>query len=401
MPFDRRVWLECQSLVAAGYDVTVVCPRGKDSKPYEVIDSVAVHTYRPYAPGGSALGFVAEYVYSFLATARLALKARRKGPFAVVQACNPPDIFWPLARWLRLRDGSRFVFDHHDLCPELYESRFPDGASLPHRGLLFLERMTFRTADRVTSTNESYAAVAVRRGRKRPEHVTVVRTGPDPDKLTPVPEDPALRRGRAHLAAYLGVMGPQDGVDLVLAAADEIVHGMGRDDIAFTLMGAGDCYEDLVAERDRRGLQGHVELTGRVPDETVANVLSTAAVGSVPGPEEPAQRRLDDEQDHGVHGLPPAGGGLRPPRDPGLGRRRGGVRRAERGRRLRPQDRRARRRRGAPDRDGSPGPRARGARAGLDAPAARVRRGVRRPHRPHLVAPAGPAADHDLALSEG
>ena len=89
-----------------------------------------------------------------------------KGPFAVVQACNPPDIFWPLARWLRLRDGSRFVFDHHDLCPELYESRFPDGASLPHRGLLFLERMTFRTADRVTSTNESYAAVAVRRGRQ-------------------------------------------------------------------------------------------------------------------------------------------------------------------------------------------------------------------------------------------
>ena len=236
---------------------------------------------------GVPLGFVTEYVYSFLATARLALKARRKGPFAVVQACNPPDIFWPLARWLRLRDGSKFLFDHHDLCPELYESRFPDGASLPHRGLLFLERMTFRTADRVTSTNESYAAVAVRRGRKRPEHVTVVRTGPDPDKLTPVPEDPALRRGRAHLAAYLGVMGPQDGVDLVLAAADEIVHEMGRQDIAFTLMGAGDCYDDLVAERDRRGLQGHVELTGRVPDETVANVLSTASVGLCPDPKNP------------------------------------------------------------------------------------------------------------------
>jgi glycosyltransferase involved in cell wall biosynthesis len=287
VPFDRRVWLECQSLRAAGYDVTVVCPRGKDSEPHEVIDGVEVWTYRPYAPGGSALGFVVEYLYSFLATARLARKARRRGRFAVVQACNPPDIFWPLGRWYRLRDRSRYLFDHHDLCPELYESRFPEGARLPHRGLLFLERMTFRTADRVTSTNESYAAIAVRRGGKRPEHVTVVRTGPDPEKLKPVDPDPELRRGRRHLAAYLGVMGPQDGVDLVLAAADHIVHALGRTDIAFTLMGGGDCWEDLVADRDRRGLQGHVELTGRVPDETVKAVLSTATVGLCPDPKNP------------------------------------------------------------------------------------------------------------------
>ena len=287
VPFDRRVWLECQSLRDAGYDVTVVCPRGKDSKPYEVIDGVAVHTYKPYAPGGSALGFVVEYVYSFLATARLARRARRQGAFAVIQACNPPDIFWPLGRWYRMRDGSKYLFDHHDLCPELYESRFPDGATLPHRGLLLLERMTFRTADRVTSTNESYAAIAVRRGGKRPEHVTVVRTGPDPEKLKPVDPDPELRRGRRHLAAYLGVMGPQDGVDLVLAAADHIVHTLGRTDIAFTLMGGGDCWDDLVAERDRRGLQGHVELTGRVPDETVQAVLSSATVGLCPDPRNP------------------------------------------------------------------------------------------------------------------
>ncbi len=162
VPFDRRVWLECQSLVGAGYDVTVICPRGKTSKKHEVLERVEIYTYPPYAPGGSALGFVVEYAYSFLATARLALRARRRrGRFDVVQACNPPDVFWPLARWLRLRDGSRFVFDHHDLCPELYESRFPSGARLPLRGLLALERATFRTADRVTSTNESYARVAV------------------------------------------------------------------------------------------------------------------------------------------------------------------------------------------------------------------------------------------------
>jgi glycosyltransferase involved in cell wall biosynthesis len=306
VPFDRRVWLECRTLTDAGYDVTVICPRGKDSAPYQVIDGVEIHTYPPYAPGGGAAGFVVEYAYSFLATARLALKARRRGPFDVVQACNPPDIFWPLARWLRLRDGSRFVFDHHDLCPELYESRFPDGARLPYRGLVLLERATFRTADRVTSTNASYAQIAVRRGRKRPHHVTVVRTGPDPDRLRPAPPDPALRRGREHLIAYLGVMGPQDGVDIALAAADLVVKRMGRDDIAFTFMGSGDCFDGLVARRDELGLQDHVEFTGRVPDEMVAAVLSTAEVGLCPDPKNPLNdvSTMNKTMEYMAFGLP-------------------------------------------------------------------------------------------------
>jgi glycosyltransferase involved in cell wall biosynthesis len=307
VPFDRRVWLECQTLTAAGYDVTVICPRGKEAgSAFQVIDGVSIHTYPPYAPGGSKVGFVTEYAYSFLATARLAARARQQGPFDVVQACNPPDIFWPLARWLRRRDGSRFVFDHHDLCPELYESRFPDGASLPHRGLLMLERATFRTADRVTSTNASYAKVAVERGGKRGEDVTVVRTGPDPNRLRPVPADTALRRGRKHLVAYIGVMGPQDGVDIALDAADQIVHRMGRTDIAFTLMGAGDCYDDLVAQRDRLGLQEYVELPGRVPDSTVAEVLSTADIGLSPDPKNPLNdvSTMNKTMEYMAFGLP-------------------------------------------------------------------------------------------------
>lgn len=284
VPFDRRVWLECQSLLRAGYDVTVVCPRGQGTGPEQVVDGVRILAYQPYAPGGRAVGFFVEYAYSFLATARLALKARRQGAFDVVQACNPPDIFWPLAWALRVRDGSRFVFDHHDLCPELFESRFPNGPSVFHRGLLLLERATFRTADRVTSTNESYAAIARSRGGKAPEHVTVVRTGPDPQRLKRQAPAPELRRGRAHLVAYIGVMGPQDGVDIVVQAADLIVNTWGRDDISFVLMGGGDCWGDLVAERDRLGLQDHVDLPGRVPDEFVTDVFSTADVGLSPDP---------------------------------------------------------------------------------------------------------------------
>ena len=287
VPFDRRVWLECQALISAGYGVAVVCPKGRGDPAYQVIDSVELHKYRPYAPGGSKFSFVAEYAYSFLATAWTTLKARRSGRFAVIQACNPPDIFWPLAMAFRAIEGSKFVFDHHDLCPELYESRFPGGAKLPHRGLLALERSTHRAADHVIATNDSYREIAMTRGGKSASDVTVVRTGPDPQRLKPGEADPELRRGRRYLAAYIGVMGPQDGVDIVVRAADIVVHKLGRDDIAFTLIGSGDCFDDLVALRDELDLAGHVEFTGRAPDEVVNRILSTADVGLSPDPKNP------------------------------------------------------------------------------------------------------------------
>jgi glycosyltransferase involved in cell wall biosynthesis len=287
VPFDRRVWLECQALVSAGYRVAVICPKGRDDPSFQVIDSVDIYQYQPYAPGGGSAGFIAEYVYSFLATAWLTLKARRKGRFAVIQACNPPDIFWPIAVFFRALDRTRFVFDHHDLCPELYLSRFPDGSRLPYRGLLALERRTHRTADHVISTNDSYREIAITRGGKAPDAVTVVRTGPDAGRLRRGADDPGQRRGRKFLAAYIGVMGPQDGVDIVVRAANVIVHQMRRDDIAFTLIGAGDCFDELVALRDELGLGGHVEFTGRAPDELVGRILSTADVGLSPDPLNP------------------------------------------------------------------------------------------------------------------
>jgi glycosyltransferase involved in cell wall biosynthesis len=287
VPFDRRVWLECQALLSAGHQVVVVCPKGDGDPSYQVIDTVELYKYRPYAPGGSKAGFIAEYAYSFLATAWLTLKARRSGRFAVMQACNPPDIFWPIALALRALDRTRFVFDHHDLCPELYESRFPDGPKLPHKMLRALERRTHRTADHVISTNGSYRDVAVNRSGKPAGDVTIVRSGPDPDRLRRGEPRPELRRGRRFLAAYIGVMGPQDGVDIVVRAADVVVHQLGRDDIAFTLIGSGDCFDELVALRDELGLAGHVEFTGRAPDELVARILSTADAGLSPDPKNP------------------------------------------------------------------------------------------------------------------
>ena len=287
VPFDRRVWLECQALVSAGHQVAVVCPKDNGDPAYQVLDGVELYKYQGYAPGSSKLTYVAEYAYSLAATAWLTFKARRSGRFNVLQACNPPDIFWPIARVLRAIDGTRFVFDHHDLSPELYESRFPEGPRLPYKALRALERWTHRTADQVIATNDSYREIAITRGGKSPADVTVVRTGPDPERLKRGPEFPELRRGHRFLAAYIGVMGPQDGVNIVIRAADIVINKLGRDDIAFTVMGSGDCLEDLIALRDELGLASHVEFTGRVPDETVTRVLSTADVGLSPDPKNP------------------------------------------------------------------------------------------------------------------
>ena len=287
VPFDRRVWLECQALVSAGHQVAVVCPKGDGDPSYQVIDTVEIYKYRPYAPGGSKVSFVSEYVYSFLATAWLTLRARRSGRFAVMQACNPPDIFWPIALLLRALDRTVFVFDHHDLCPELFQSRFPGGPRLPYRALRALERRTHRTARHVIATNGSYRDVAIRRSGKSPADVTVVRTGPDPERLVRVEAKPELRRGRRYLAAYIGVMGPQDGVDIVVRAAHVVVHQLHRDDIAFTLIGKGDCFDELVALRNQLNLAGHVEFTGRAPDALVSEIMSTADVGLSPDPKNP------------------------------------------------------------------------------------------------------------------
>jgi glycosyltransferase involved in cell wall biosynthesis len=285
----------------------VVCPRDDDTtKAHQVIDDVEIYAYPPYAPGGGAAGFVMEYAYSFLATARLAMKARHGRGFDVVQACNPPDIFWPLARFLRWRDGSRFVFDHHDLCPELYESRFAGRSRLAHRGLFILERQTFHDADRVISTNESYREIAMRRGGKSADDVTVVRTGPDAELLRAGSPDPQLRRGRAHLVAYLGVMGPQDGVDLAMRAAHVVVHELGRTDIGFLLMGRGDCYEELLELRTQLGLDEYVDMPGRVPDDYVASALSTADLGLSPDPKNPLNdlSTMNKTMEYMAYGLP-------------------------------------------------------------------------------------------------
>lgn len=284
VPLDRRVWLECQALVARGYRVSVICPKGPGDPAHQHLDGVDIHKYAPPREAVGLFGFAWEFLYCWAHTARLSLKVWRRRRFDIIQACNPPDTYWLLALLWRVR-GVHFVFDHHDLNPELFVSRFGRPRSLAQklefRGLLWLERKTFHTAERVISTNESYKAIAVRRGGRRPGHVTVVRSGPDTRRMRPIyPQSP--RPADGIVLAYLGIMGPQDGVDQVLLVMEELVHKRGRSTVTATLLGFGDCLEELKAQSTRLGLDEHVTFTGRVDRVAMAEYLSRADIGVCP-----------------------------------------------------------------------------------------------------------------------
>lgn len=285
VPLDRRVWLECQALIARGYRVSVICPKGPGDPSFEHLDGVDIYKYAPAPEAKGLAGFAWEFAYSWVRTALLSLRVRRRsGRFDVMQACNPPDTYWLLALLWRIA-GVRFVYDHHDLNPELFRSRFgePRGAlkTLEYRVLLWLERRSFRTADHVISTNESYKAKAVERGGRSPEDVTVVRSGPDTEQMRPIyPESP--RRIDTVNLVYVGIMGPQDGVDQLLHVMDELVHRRGRRNVTATMLGFGDCLEELKAETLALQLHDHVTFTGRVDRDQMAEYLSRGDIGVCP-----------------------------------------------------------------------------------------------------------------------
>ena len=290
LPFDRRVWMELGALRDAGWKVIAISPMGeKWTAAEEVIDGITLLRYPPPPPTRGALSYIWEFLYCWLQTARLSIVALARHGFDVIHAANPPDTFWAIAAFYKLF-GKRFVFDHHDLCPELYLARFGEErkGSFLYRALAWLEWAQFRTADLVISTNESYRQVALSRGGMPEGRVVVVRSGPSRSRFATVrPVDEELKRGKKFLVAYLGVMAPQDGVDHLLRAAHLMVNEHGRKDVAFTLVGAGDSFADLVALARELRLKDCVEFTGRIPDEEVERILATADVCVCPDPRNP------------------------------------------------------------------------------------------------------------------
>ena len=277
LPFDRRVWQECRTLTAAGAEVSVICPTGKGyEKRYEQIEGV--HIYRHPLPidASGALGYLVEYSVALFWEMVLAWRIFFKHGFDTIQGCNPPDLIFLIAWPFKLL-GRKYIFDHHDINPELYEAKF-NKRGLFWRLMVFFEKLNFLTADVVISTNNSYREIAHRRGGKRTEDTFVVRSGPDLGKLKQMPNNDAYRKGRSFLVGYVGVMGDQEGIDLLLDAAHHIVHEQKRTDVQFCLVGGGPSLASLKQKATELGLADYVDFTGRAPDTVLFEVLSSADI---------------------------------------------------------------------------------------------------------------------------
>ena len=277
-PFDRRVWQEATTLHANGYGVSIICPTGKGyEKHYEKIDGIHIYRYDLPMEAEGAKGYAIEYSAALWHTFRLAWKVRREQGFDVIHACNPPDLLFLIGGFFKLFFGKKFLFDHHDINPELYEAKF-GRRDFFWKLMVWLERMTFKTADVSIATNESYKKIAIERGGMHPDKVYVVRSGPMLDRLKIIPAIEALKHGRRYLVGYVGVMGKQEGIDLLLQAARYIVKEMGRDDVHFGLVGGGTSLEEMKQMAVDLGIAEYVTFTGRVPDQDLLEMLNTADV---------------------------------------------------------------------------------------------------------------------------
>ncbi len=277
LPFDRRVWQEANALRDAGYKVSIICPRGKGyESPRECIDDIMIYRHPLPLEAEGAIGYFAEYSAALYWETVLAWKVLFTRGFDAIHACNPPDTIFLVASPFKLL-GKKFLFDHHDINPELFEAKFARQG--PFYWLLRkLERLTFRTADVSIATNESYRRIALERGSMPGDKVHVVRSGPDLRRLRIVEPVPELKQGRRYLVSYVGVMGAQEGIDILLRAVRHIVFEMNRTDIHFGLVGGGTELEAMKTYAAEIGVSEYVTFTGRVSDQVMLEMLNTADV---------------------------------------------------------------------------------------------------------------------------
>jgi glycosyltransferase involved in cell wall biosynthesis len=287
VPYDRRVWQTALALRAANYQVSVISPATPlCPKLAEHLEGVHVYRYPMLVEGKGHLGLTIEYVWSFLCIFCMTLFVALKRGFDALMIANPPDIYFPIA-WMWRLLGKKTIFDHHDLTPELFRTKFRLDHSIILSFFYWAERCMLRTVHKVVSTNESYKALAMRRGGRRGEDVIVIRNAPDPARFSIREPDPALRKGARYLVAFLGEIGQQDGVDVIIRAIANIGAALGEDAVHYVLMGAGPHYDAIVAYAKSRGVSDRITFTGRADNDTICRVLSSADLAVDPCPYSP------------------------------------------------------------------------------------------------------------------
>lgn len=278
VPFDTRVWQEATTLAANGYTVSVICPKGKGyTQEEEYLQGVHIFRHDLPAEGNGAVGYAKEYFTALKEELRLAKKVYKEIGFDVIHGCNPPDDIYMVAKHFK-KYGVKYVFDHHDICPELFEAKFGKTSGLLYKSQLWLEKQTYKHCTFAFVTNESYKKIAIERGMMNPNKVIVLRSGPKLDRMKIQPPVENIKRGKKYMVGYLGVIGQQEGIEFILEAAKYCKETLNRNDIFWGIVGGGPHVAALREMCSEMGLDDCVEFTGRVPDQQLLDYLNTADV---------------------------------------------------------------------------------------------------------------------------
>lgn len=275
VPFDRRVWQEATTLKENGADISVICPQMKGyTQPFEVIDGIEIYRHPLPIEARGAIGYLLEYSAAIFWEFWLSWKVFFKKRFHVIHGCNPPDLIFLTALWFK-PFGVKYLFDHHDINPELFIAKYNKKGFFYQLMVLF-EHLTFKSAKQSIATNESYKEIAIRRGKMKPENVHVVRSGPKLDRLKLLPPDKNFKKGRQYLVGYVGTIGEQEGIDLLLESVKYIVSK--RKDVQFAIVGGGTDVDKLKQLCDEMGLSDYVDFYGRIPDNEMIGILNSSDI---------------------------------------------------------------------------------------------------------------------------
>lgn len=278
VPFDTRVWQEATTLAANGYTVSVISPKGKGyTKDKEILDNVHIYRHDLPVEGNGVIGYIKEYFVALKEEIRLAKQVYKEVGFDVIQGCNPPDNIYIVAQHFK-KHGVKYVFDHHDICPELFEAKFGHAKGLLYFSQIYMERQTYKHCTFAFVTNESYKKIAIERGKMDPNKVIVLRSGPKLERMKIQPPKEEIKRGKKYMVGYLGVIGQQEGIEYILEAAKYCREVLHREDIFWGIVGGGPHVDTLKIQCARMGLDDCVEFTGRVPDGKLLDYLNTADV---------------------------------------------------------------------------------------------------------------------------
>lgn len=276
VPFDTRVWQEATTLAMNGYTVSVICPKGKEyTQEEEYLQGVHVFRHDLPAEGNGAVGYAKEYLTALKEELRLAKKVYKEIGFDVIHGCNPPDDIYMVAKHFK-KYGVKYVFDHHDICPELFEAKFGKTSGLLYKSQLWLEKQTYKHCTFAFVTNESYKKIAIERGKMNPNKVIILRSGPKLERMHIMPPVESIKRGYKYMVGYLGVIGQQEGIEYLLDAAKYIKEH--DNNVFWGIVGGGPHLEALKKQAHDMGLDDCVEFTGRAPDQQMLEYLNTADV---------------------------------------------------------------------------------------------------------------------------